>query len=95
MSMFLSSQDISELTGRKTKSKQIEALIRMGLPFGSMLSASQWRRQQHSRAVGNHRKKRHGRNKRKIVGRKNTRNLNMPPHMHPRTQRSGKVYFYT
>jgi hypothetical protein len=33
MSMFLSSQDISELTGRKTKSKQIEALLRMGLPF--------------------------------------------------------------
>lgn len=28
------------------------------------------------------------------MGRKNTRNLNMPPHMHPRTQRSGKVYFY-
>jgi len=28
------------------------------------------------------------------VGRKNTRNLNMPPHMHPRTQRSGKVYYY-
>jgi hypothetical protein len=33
MGMFLSSQDISELTGRKTKSKQIEALLRMGLPF--------------------------------------------------------------
>ena len=33
MSTFLSSQDISELTGRKTKSKQIEALLRMGLPF--------------------------------------------------------------
>ena len=33
MSMFLSSQDISELTGRKTKSMQIEALLRMGLPF--------------------------------------------------------------
>ena len=33
MSMFLSSQDISELTGRKTKSQQIEALLRMGLPF--------------------------------------------------------------
>lgn len=33
MSMFLSSQDITELTGRKTKSKQIEALLRMGLPF--------------------------------------------------------------
>jgi integrase len=28
------------------------------------------------------------------MGRKNTRNLNMPPQMHPRTQRSGKVYFY-
>ena len=27
-------------------------------------------------------------------GQKNTRNLNMPPHMHPRTQRSGKVYYY-
>ena len=25
------------------------------------------------------------------MGRRNTRNLNMPPHMHPRTQRSGKV----
>lgn len=33
MSMFLSSHDIAELTGRKTKSKQIEALLRMGLPF--------------------------------------------------------------
>jgi hypothetical protein len=33
MSMFLSNEDISELTGRKTKSKQIEALLRMGLPF--------------------------------------------------------------
>jgi len=33
MSMFLSSQDITELTGRKTKSRQIEALLRMGLPF--------------------------------------------------------------
>lgn len=28
------------------------------------------------------------------MGRKNTRNLNMPPHMHPRMQRSGKVYYY-
>jgi integrase len=28
------------------------------------------------------------------MGRKNTRNLNMPPHMHPRVQRSGKVYYY-
>jgi integrase len=28
------------------------------------------------------------------MGRKNTRNLNMPPHMHPRTQRSGKIYYY-
>jgi len=28
------------------------------------------------------------------MGRKNTRNLNMPPHMHPRVQRSGKAYFY-
>lgn len=28
------------------------------------------------------------------MGRKNTRNLNMPPHMHPRTQRSGKTYYY-
>lgn len=28
------------------------------------------------------------------MGRKNTINLNMPPHMHPRTQRSGKVYYY-
>jgi hypothetical protein len=27
------------------------------------------------------------------MGRKNTRNLNMPSHMHPRTQRSGKVYY--
>lgn len=33
MSMFLTSQDLSELTGRKTKSKQIEALRKMGLPF--------------------------------------------------------------
>jgi hypothetical protein len=28
------------------------------------------------------------------MGRKNTRNLNMPPSMIPRTQRSGKVYYY-
>ena len=28
------------------------------------------------------------------MGRKNTRNLNMPPNMHPRVQRSGKVYYY-
>lgn len=28
------------------------------------------------------------------MGRKNTKNPNMPPHMHPRTQRSGKVYYY-
>lgn len=28
------------------------------------------------------------------MGRRNTRNLNMPPNMHPRTQRSGKVYYY-
>jgi hypothetical protein len=33
MSMFLTTQDLSELTGRKTKSKQIEALRKMGLPF--------------------------------------------------------------
>jgi hypothetical protein len=33
MSMFLTVQDISELTGRKMKSKQIEALRKMGLPF--------------------------------------------------------------
>lgn len=28
------------------------------------------------------------------MGRKPTVNLNMPPHMHPRTQRSGRVYYY-
>lgn len=28
------------------------------------------------------------------MGRKPTVNLNMPPHMHPRRQRSGKVYYY-
>lgn len=28
------------------------------------------------------------------MGRRNTRNLNMPPNMHPRTQRSGRVYYY-
>ena len=33
MSMFLTIQDLCELTGRKTKSRQIEALLRMGLPF--------------------------------------------------------------
>jgi len=33
MSMFLTVQDLSELTGRKMKSKQIEALKKMGLPF--------------------------------------------------------------
>lgn len=33
MSIFLTVQDLSELTGRKMKSKQIEALKKMGLPF--------------------------------------------------------------
>lgn len=28
------------------------------------------------------------------MGRRPTRNMNMPPHMHPRKQRSGKIYFY-
>jgi integrase len=28
------------------------------------------------------------------MGRRPTKNMNMPPHMHPRKQRSGKVYFY-
>jgi hypothetical protein len=31
--MFLSSDDVAELTGRKIKSKQIDALKKMGLPF--------------------------------------------------------------
>lgn len=30
---FLTCDDLVELTGRKTKSKQIEALRKMGLPF--------------------------------------------------------------
>lgn len=33
MSIFLTCEDVAELTGRKNKSKQIEALRRMGLPF--------------------------------------------------------------
>lgn len=33
MSTFLSSTDLCELTGRKVKAKQIEALRKMGLPF--------------------------------------------------------------
>ncbi|MFK3741329.1 DUF4224 domain-containing protein [Massilia sp. TN1-12] len=33
MGMFLNAEDLAELTGRKIKSKQIEALRRMGLPF--------------------------------------------------------------
>jgi Domain of unknown function (DUF4224) len=33
MSAFLTCQDIAELTGRKVKSKQIEVLRKMGLPF--------------------------------------------------------------
>jgi len=33
MGMFLTSDELAELTGRKIKSKQIEALRRMGLPF--------------------------------------------------------------
>lgn len=33
MGMFLTADDLAELTGRKIKSKQIEALRRMGLPF--------------------------------------------------------------
>jgi hypothetical protein len=31
--MFLTQEDLVVLTGRKVKSKQIEALRRMGLPF--------------------------------------------------------------
>lgn len=31
--MFLTQEELVELTGRKVKSKQIEALRRMGLPF--------------------------------------------------------------
>lgn len=31
--MFLTSENLFELTGRKTKRKQIEALLRMRLPF--------------------------------------------------------------
>ncbi|MFS2027121.1 DUF4224 domain-containing protein [Massilia sp. CT11-137] len=33
MAMFLTPDELAELTGRKIKSKQIEALRRMGLPF--------------------------------------------------------------
>lgn len=33
MAMFLTAEELAELTGRKIKSKQIEALRRMGLPF--------------------------------------------------------------
>jgi hypothetical protein len=33
MGMFLTADDLAELTGRKIKSKQIEALRQMGLPF--------------------------------------------------------------
>ncbi|MFZ6780411.1 DUF4224 domain-containing protein [Undibacterium sp. Ji83W] len=31
--MFLTNENLFELTGRKTKSKQIEALLQMRLPF--------------------------------------------------------------
>lgn len=33
MGLFLTQSDLAELTGRKIKSKQIEVLRRMGLPF--------------------------------------------------------------
>lgn len=33
MAMFLTADELAELTGRRIKSKQIEALRRMGLPF--------------------------------------------------------------
>lgn len=33
MTSFLNSDDVIALTGRKAKSKQIEALRKMGLPF--------------------------------------------------------------
>lgn len=33
MAMFLTPDELADLTGRKIKSKQIEALRRMGLPF--------------------------------------------------------------
>lgn len=37
--LFLTQEELVELTGRKIKSKQIEVLRRMGLPFWSMLVA--------------------------------------------------------
>ena len=33
MSIFLAKEDVAELTGRKTKTKQIEQLRRMGIVF--------------------------------------------------------------
>lgn len=33
MSIFLAKEDVSELTGRKTKTKQIEQLRKMGIVF--------------------------------------------------------------
>ncbi len=33
MRMFLNLEELAELTGRKLKSKQIETLRRMGVPF--------------------------------------------------------------
>ena len=33
MTTFLTPSDVSELTGRKNKSLQIAALLKMGLPF--------------------------------------------------------------
>lgn len=33
MGIFLTAEDLAELTGRKIKSKQIEALRQMGVPF--------------------------------------------------------------
>lgn len=33
MGMFLSRDELAELTGRKAKAKQVETLRRMGVPF--------------------------------------------------------------
>lgn len=94
VSTFLSADDVAHLTGRKTSAKQIEALRTMQIPFWVngvgkpvvSIAAVEGRKENRPVTESVLPKERRGR--------RNTRNLNMPPYMHPRVQRSGKVYYY-
>nr|WP_267876656.1 tyrosine-type recombinase/integrase [Massilia genomosp. 1] len=90
----MNADDIAHLTGRKASAKQIEALRTMRIPFWVngvgkpvvTIAAVEGRKDDSPGTECLAPKKRRGR--------RNTRNLNMPPFMHPRVQRSGKIYYY-